>query len=154
MGYSQEIAARVKEYLQSQEWNYDFNEEKGFFEFGMNIKSKLQKCKVMVIIRENGITCRALSPMYVDPESRAAAVEYITRANYGLISGNFEFDYNDGEIAYKTYLRCEGTLPDIAVFEHTIDTTFFMLQRYGDGLTKVLFAGMSPEEAVKEAETD
>ena len=37
------------------------------------------------------------------PEARRAAVaEFITRVNYGMVLGNFEMDYSDGEIRYKT----------------------------------------------------
>src|SRR5260221_4823931 len=37
------------------------------------------------------------------PESkRVTAMEYVTRANYGLFIGNFELDMSDGEVRYKT----------------------------------------------------
>ena len=39
---------------------------------------------------------------------RVEAMEYITRANYGLIIGNFELDLSDGEVRYKTSLDVEG----------------------------------------------
>src|SRR4030042_3806183 len=38
----------------------------------------------------------------VPEEKRSALAEFITRANYGLCVGNFEMDYSDGEVRYKT----------------------------------------------------
>ena len=31
---------------------------------------------------------------------RQDIAEYLTRANYGMVMGNFEMDYSDGEIRY------------------------------------------------------
>src|SRR5262245_1344418 len=40
---------------------------------------------------------------------RPAMAEYLTRANYGLYIGNFELDFNDGEIRYKTSIDVTDT---------------------------------------------
>src|SRR5438105_2189180 len=40
----------------------------------------------------------SICPMSAPEAKRARVVEYITRANYGLIIGNFEMDVDDGEI--------------------------------------------------------
>ena len=31
--------------------------------------------------------------------------EFLTRANYGIMIGNFEMDFNDGEVRYKGALE-------------------------------------------------
>jgi len=37
--------------------------------------------------------------------------ELLTRANYGMLIGNFELDLDDGEIRYKTSIDMEGLVP-------------------------------------------
>ena len=49
-----------------------------------------------------------IAPVKAPEEVRAAVAEYITRANYGLRIGNFEMDYTDGEVRYKSSLDFEG----------------------------------------------
>jgi len=34
--------------------------------------------------------------------------KFLTRANYGMMIGNFEMDFTDGEIRYKTSIDVEG----------------------------------------------
>ncbi|HST05674.1 MAG TPA: YbjN domain-containing protein [Chloroflexia bacterium] len=47
-------------------------------------------------------------PIKAPEEKRPILADFLTRANYGLYVGNFEMDYNDGEIRYKTSLDVEG----------------------------------------------
>jgi hypothetical protein len=50
----------------------------------------------------------SICPLTVPPEKRAEMASFLTRANYGLALGNFELDFEDGEIRYKTSLTVEG----------------------------------------------
>ena len=59
----------------------------------------------------------ALVPLRVPEASRPAIAEAITRANYGLLLGNFEMDFGDGELRFKVTLDLAGvalTTPMIA----------------------------------------
>ncbi len=83
------------------------------------------------------------------PDDRKAAVaEYITRANYGLPLGNFEMDYSDGEVRYKTGIDVEGG--DIS--PHLIHNVFYAnastTGKYIPGL-RTVFEGADPAEAVR-----
>jgi len=48
-------------------------------------------------------------PVNAPENKRSPVAEFITRANYGTIIGNFELDYTDGEIRYKTSIDVEGS---------------------------------------------
>jgi hypothetical protein len=50
----------------------------------------------------------SICPLTVPPEKRAEMASFLTRANYGLALGNFELDFEDGEIRYKTSLTVES----------------------------------------------
>src|SRR5450759_4526798 len=47
-------------------------------------------------------------PIKAPEDKRPILADFLTRANYGLYVGNFELDYNDGEIRYKTSIDVEG----------------------------------------------
>lgn len=81
-----------------------------------------------MIVHQGDYVVYAVSPIKVDPKDSLMLQkmsEYICRANYGLNCGNFELDYNDGEIRYKCYVSCEGdAVPTVEI----IRESFFVLQ--------------------------
>ena len=77
-----------------------------------------------------------------------AIAEFITRANYGLILGNFELDYTDGEIRYKTSIDVEGDRLSPALIHNLVYTNVLTMDQYLPGLMAVLEQGISPEQAI------
>ncbi len=153
--YNVGLAAVVREYLESQNWRFQWLEENGVFSMGMTISCKLHNCKVFVHIYKDGFLVRAVSPIYADPDdpgvmNRTAA--YLHMVNYGMRNGAFEMDLADGEVAFKTYLFCGEELPSVKVVERYVDIAYIMLRNYGNGLAAVIFAGADPRAAVREAE--
>ena len=79
-------------------------------------------------------------------------MEYITRANYGLTMGCFEFDYSDGEVGFRTYLTSIDGDPEFDNVEWVVDMPGAMFRRYGDGLAKALMGFGDPEADIAAAE--
>lgn len=83
------------------------------------------------------------------PETkRAIAAEFITRANYGMVLGNFELDYADGEIRYKTSAYLEDVEPTRDFFHTLVYTNLLVMDKYLPGIMSVIYAGMSAEQAI------
>ena len=68
----------------------------------------------------------------------AAINEFLTRANYGLVIGNFELDFDDGSIRYKTSL--DGTGRDVTVrdIRNMVEANLYTMNRYATGISAVL----------------
>lgn len=94
----------------------------------------------------------SIAPIKAPVEKRDAVVEFITRANYGMIIGNFEFDYSDGEIRYKTALDVEGGEATFTMLKNLIYINVRTMDRYLPGLMKVIYSDVSPVEAIREIE--
>ena len=150
--YSEQLKDQVEAYLNSQKWRYNYDGNEGLFTFTMDIGTRMQRVDVRVFIRETGITAFGYPTVKADPTNLQIVNEYITRANYGLVQGNFEMDYNDGEVRYKSYLHCGDDIPSVGTVEYVIDMSFFMWKRYGDGLLAVIFGGGSPLDEIHKAE--
>lgn len=89
------------------------------------------------------------------PEIRLpAAAEFITRANYGLIIGNFELDYGDGEIRYKTSIDIEGDTLSPALIKQLVYANVLTVDQYLPGLFAVLEQGISPLTAIAQVEQE
>jgi hypothetical protein len=83
---------------------------------------------------------------------RAEAVEYITRANYGLIIGNFELDLSDGEVRYKTSLDVEGEALTTGMIRLLVAANVATADRYLPGFMLVLYGNRSAADAIHEIE--
>ena len=64
--------------------------------------------------------------------------EFLHRANYGLKDGNFEMDYRDGEIRYKSFVNFKNIDVSEEVVGESIIVGAAMIDRYGKGLLKLM----------------
>ncbi len=85
-------------------------------------------------------------------EKRPAIAEFITRANYGMVIGNFEMDYSDGEIRYKTSIDVEGAELTFPLIRNLVYANVRVMDRYLPGIMQILYADVSPEEAIRSIE--
>ena len=150
--YSPALYKCVKDYLDKNDWHYTFDDQKGLFRCGVNLKGKLSECRLFIDIKDKVILNYATIDMRADTDVRMAVAEFITRANYGLTFGNFEMDFDDGEVRYKMTVDCENQTPGYDILDRMVVMPALMFQRYGNGLLSVMFGFQSPEEAVKASE--
>jgi hypothetical protein len=116
-----------------------------------------------MFVGENGeVTCFAqvrpdleqfifyvVMPVRVPEEARVPMAEFLTRANYGLRIGNFEMDFEDGEVRYKSSVDFEGLTLSPALIRNTMYPAVQTMDRYLPGILSVVYGGRSPEEAIK-----
>ena len=74
------------------------------------------------------------------------------RANYGLTIGNFELDFDDGEVRYKTSLDVEGATLTHSLCRQIVVANVFMMDRYLPGLIAVISGAQTPAQAVANIE--
>lgn len=150
--YSVEAAGLIKKFLDEDDWRYSFDQEKGLFRFGLSIKGKLKNIQYLIVVNKDDYTVYAVSPLSADQdddEQMKKMAEFVCRANYGLRNGNFELDFQDGELRYKCYVNCNGDLPSMEIVEKSIHCPAVMFTRYGKGIIEILFGSMNADEAVK-----
>ena len=134
-------------------WNYEIHNEIAFIGGIGGLKGKISDLKFYIIVGDENVTCYHIAPVKAPVEQRSAISEFITRANYGLTNGNFEMDFNDGELRYKTNVSQHDLLRnDTAAFRSMRILMMLgptMWQRYGDNIATLLF-GFSADKSVEE----
>jgi hypothetical protein len=73
--------------------------------------------------------------------------EFIARANSGMIIGNFELDFSDGQIRYKTSIDVEGASLSFPQIKRLVYTNVTMMDEYLPGIRSVINADVSPVDA-------
>jgi hypothetical protein len=91
-------------------------------------------------------------PFRVPEAARTKVAEFLTRANYGLRIGNFEMDFDDGEVRYKSAIDFEGTELTPPLLRNAIYPAVQTMDRYLPGAMSVIFGGKEPEAAILEVE--
>ncbi|MDJ0775103.1 MAG: YbjN domain-containing protein, partial [Mastigocoleus sp. MO_167.B18] len=78
--------------------------------------------------------------------------EFITRANYGMIIGNFEFDFTSGEIRYKTSIDVEGENLSFALIKQVVCANVTVMDEYLPSLIAVIEGKAGVREALTQIE--
>ena len=87
------------------------------------------------------------------PEPRRRDVmEFATRANYGLLLGNFEMDLGDGEFRFKCSVESEETELTYTQYQTMLYTSVSVMDRYYPGLQRVIQGSADPAAAIAEVE--
>ncbi|OJX40393.1 MAG: hypothetical protein BGO78_11045 [Chloroflexi bacterium 44-23] len=91
-------------------------------------------------------------PVNVPPEKRSQIAELITRINYGMRVGNFELDYEDGEVRFKTSIDVENVDLSQALVSNHVYANVWTMDRYLSALFAVIYGNISPQEAADQIE--
>jgi hypothetical protein len=94
----------------------------------------------------------SLCPVDAPEPRRPAVAEFLTRANYGLILGNFELDYEDGDIRYKTSIDVVDDRLSPELIRNIVYTNVIVMDRYLPGIMQVIYGQVSPADAIREVE--
>ena len=153
--YSIEIANAVMDFLKEDDWHFSFDENRGFFKFGLGLKGKLKRIHYIVYIKEQEYLVHAISPLGADENDAkmmANMAEFICRANYGLKMGNFELDFDDGEVRFKVHALCNGITPTAEMIKRSIYCPAIMFDHYGSGIVDIIFNETSGKSAIEKCD--
>ncbi|MDZ8026156.1 MAG: YbjN domain-containing protein [Nostoc sp. DedQUE11] len=85
----------------------------------------------------------------ITPESKCSTMaQFLTRANSGMVIGNFELDFASGEISYKTSIDVEGDRLTSALIQRVVYANVTMMDEYLPGILSVIYGNVSPAEAI------
>lgn len=96
----------------------------------------------------------SVCPVSVPERQRSAVGELVCRANAGLVIGNFELDFDDGEIRYKTSLDLQGVALNPTVIARLVYGNVMTLDEYLPAFSAVLDDEISPVEALARIEAE
>jgi len=94
----------------------------------------------------------SVCPVKVPEGKRGAVAEYLTRANYGLVIGNFELDFRDGEVRYKTSIDVEDAELTPALVKNLVYANLSTMDRYLPGIMGVIYGNLTPQQAISQVE--
>lgn len=156
LGDQSSILERAIAFFDSINWTYARHESKPILSMRHQGKNGTWRCVAQA--RENEThrqflfysVLESLTPL----DKRLAMAEFLTRANYGMVVGNFELDFSDGEVRYKSSIDVTANVEHLteAQFRTVVFTNVLMMDKYFPGLMSVMYLNRPPAELIAEIE--
>ena len=148
-----QLAEKVKEFFVSDDWRFSELDE-GALRMGFSGRNGNWTCIARPREDRGIFLFYSIAAVNVPPEKRAAVAEYLARANYGLPLGNFELDFSDGEVRFKTSLDVEGEeyMLTPAMIKSIVYSNVLTMDRYLAGMMAVIYGEASPQAEIQKAE--
>jgi hypothetical protein len=147
-----EILDTTISFFQEDGWLFRQLEGQSVLAMGFQGESGQWTCYAQAREEQRQFVFYSVCPVNAPEDKRLAVAEFLTRANYGLFIGNFELDFDDGEIRYKTSIDVEGDRLTPALVQQLVYTNVLMMDQYLSGLMSVIYGDVAPAEAVAKAE--
>ncbi len=142
----------VTNFFKEDNWSFTKHEDRPILSMAFSGKNGTWTCYARVEEEKYIFLYYSYCPVKVPEDKRLIMADFLTRANYGLYIGNFEMDFNDGEVRYKTSIDVEGTELNTALITRVVYDNLAVMDRYLPGIMSVVFGGASPTEAIAQVE--
>jgi hypothetical protein len=109
-------------------------------------------CYAKARVEQEQFVFYSICPINAPEEKRMVVAEFLTRANSGTIVGNFELDFADGEIRYKTSIDVKGDLLSAALIKQLVYANVMMMDEYLPGIMSVIDGDVEPKDAIAQIE--
>lgn len=140
------------DFFQKDDWKFTRIAEKTILTMSVSAENGNFSCLAEAREEQKQLVFYAIYPTKVPNHKRVEAAEFITRANYGLVIGNFELDMRDGEVRYKTSIDIEDEPLTSSLVKMLVYINVSTADRYLPGLMSVIYGNLSPEQAIAQVE--
>ena len=140
------------EFFKTDDWPFIQLEGRSILSLNFDGKNAKWTCFAQAREKQQQFIFYSVCPVNAPAEKRATLAEFITRANYGLIIGNFELDFEDGEIRYKTSFDAEGVTLNQTLFKNLVYANVSMMDQYLPGILSILYSAVSAREMIDQIE--
>ncbi len=142
------IYSKVVQFLNQEDWQ--FAQVEGTTDLRMGFKGEHGQWGCVARIREaeSQFMFYSICPVNAPEPVRLAMAEFLTRANYGLVVGNFELGFEEGDIRFKTSIDVEGHPLGYALIKNQVYHNVLTMDQYLPGIFAVIEGKETPQAAL------
>jgi hypothetical protein len=146
------ILSRLIDFMEEEEWKYEILEGENVLRFHFKGSAGRLLCYADVDEEKDWLIFYSYLPVNAPPEKMHEMAEFVTRANRGMRIGNFELDFEDGEIRYKTSIDIEGGELSNKMIDNLMRANLSTMNRYFSGMMELIYSDKGPKELVQKIE--
>ena len=94
------------EFLEKIGWHYRREENTNLL--ALSLCGEKETYPMLIYAKAPFWICIAQLPWEIPDRNRLEVAEYLHRANYGLLLGSFEMDYDDGDVRFRSAMVREN----------------------------------------------
>ncbi len=138
----------VVQFFEQDEWHVTPGSVENSLETDYPGKHGHLSCIAFAAEPQNQFVFYSIVPVVAPVELIDLVGTFLHRVNYGLIIGNLEMDYSDGEIRFKTSVDVEDTELTYELIRNTIHDNILQLEQYLPGIYGLIHGGLDIEAAL------
>lgn len=145
---NQSIFTAIVNFFESDQWQFVKIPETSVLRLLFRGENGQWTCYAQAREEQRQFVFYSVCPLKTPENKRLAITEFITRANYGMIMGNFEFDLDDGEIRYKTSIDVQEDNLSFALIKPIAYANVMTMDEYLPGIIAVIESEVEVKEAI------
>ncbi len=143
----------VVRFFREDQWNFQEVDNKPVIRAGYRGEHGTWVCFARVDEGNQRFLFHSVMGLNISQQFRPAVAEYLMRVNYGLPVGNFEMDFDTGDVRFKTSAETpEGELT-VSMVRALVYANVHNMDHYFPGVLSVVHGGLSPTAALARVET-
>jgi hypothetical protein len=151
-GFSNKILSTIVNFFTEDDWSFTKIQGSPVLRMAFQGKNGKWTCYAKARTEKAQFVFYSICPVSVPESKRLAIAEFITRANYSTIIGNFELDFVSGEIRYKTSIDVEGSTLTFPQIKQLVYTNLMMMDEYLPGIISVIDGDVEARDAIAQIE--
>lgn len=148
----QPILSSLIDFMEDGKWHYEILEGQNLLRFFFKGKTGRMLCYADVQEDDRWLIFYSYLPVNTPPEKIHEMAEFVARANRGMRIGNFELDFEDGEVRFKTSIDVEGGELTSRMIDNLLQANLVTMDRYFSGMMELIYTEKSPRELVQRIE--
>jgi hypothetical protein len=146
---SGQIFEEMVNFFKEDDWPFYEVEGKSILQMAFQGENGKWTCYAKAREEQEQFVFYSICPVNTPENKRLAVAEFLTRANSGMIIGNFELDFVDGEIRYKTSIDVDGDTLTSALIKRLVYANVMMMDAYLPGIMSVIYGDVEPKDAIR-----
>jgi hypothetical protein len=152
-GFSPKILSAIVNFFTEDDWSFTKIQGSPVLRMAFQGKNGKWTCYAKARTEKAQFVFYSICPVNVPESKRLAIAEFIARANYGTIIGNFELDFVSGETRYKTSIDVEGSTLTFPQIKQLVYTNLMMMDEYLPGIISVIDGDVEARDAIAQIES-
>jgi hypothetical protein len=146
------IFAKMVNFFKEDDWEFIELEEEPILQMDFPGKNGQLNCYAKAREAQQQFVFYSICPIKAPEDKRLQIAEFLTRANSGMLVGNFELDFANGEIRYRTSAEVEDDNLSSALIRRLVYANMMMMDEYLPGIMSVINGNVSPADAITQIE--
>lgn len=146
------VYAAMRTFFEEDDWSFTPMDDQPVLRMGFQGDSDAFNCFAQALEDRDQFAFYSVAPFTVPEAQRTAAIEFVTRANYGMFVGNFEMDLSDGEVRYCTSADVADTGMPPQLFKTNVIQNVLTMDRYLAALKQVAEGDATAADAIAQVE--